>query len=818
MLEGDSHRRQNSRHAHTHTHSGTHVHNHHHHNHRRNRRSRSHSHSRPNLPNLSEAQGTSSSGNGDGSGNSAGTGIGVDVCGDGASTNININANTSAQPQTEAGNITVPFTFPLNAGQAGQGRKKLWQCVYPGCTEPPKTHYNCFSHVWDSHIRRSLTPDNPLAELTYKRITDRTAVKELCRQYIIELSDDSKRRARPQPQPQPQSQLQFQPQLQQLPQPPQLFTTGQIEETTTTAIGKSYALDYDGVTNITISPEGLARLSVCGEVFAEHGFLQRSDVRFKEDIKPIGGALERVLQITGKTFRYRSEAGEPVRMGFIAQELEQVVPDAVHRDEHGLSVDIVCLVPLLLEALKEVYSQTVQARSERAIALNEALRDAMAKTQSLNEKLDAYRSDSDYSSSDSTGSGSSDSDSDSERRRQYSCQKLKRNKNMKSVEMGSLCKGNEDRNNGSNNTFYDEETLVGDATDCTKKCVQKEEDINDGNNSRVKRHFRYRFSFGPPTVTFLFCALFLCGGFALLTLFGDFVFAWAYSFFVSTVLGLSLLLKAKEIRTSIKNRDFKVYWHTEDSLNVYLLSVAATFGLICTLILGTPSFICMGVCAFTLLVTGVISAVFHHKFRIRVESILTMGFGVLVFLNICFVFVYMAQRKKKKKATNTHKIIHIFFFLLLYYCRIAYKSGFKGHSGLRVDVPVRVGEKIIPIHIKDLPWNCFSPKIELSDPLPDGLTLNQQKSPPTIEGEVSKSFAVSLTSVSLVCNSYQRLECGTLAFKQCTGYTDKQLCKANMCSWCPLGDPPYKGLCGFCNNGTFSDDCVKASGRYPSVC
>ena len=149
---------------------------------------------------------------------------------------------------------------------------------------------------------------------------------------------------------------------------------------------------------------------------------------------------------------------------------------------------------------------------------------------------------------------------------------------------------------------------------------------------------------------------------------------------------------------------------------------------------------------------------------------------------------------------------------------IAYKSGFKGHSGLRVDIPVRVGEKIIPIHIKDLPWNCFSPKVELSDPLPEGIRLDQQKSPPTIEGEVSKSFAVSLTSVSLVCNNYQRLECGTLVFKQCAGYTDKQLCKANMCSWCSLGDSPHNGLCGFCNNSTFSDACMKASGRHSSAC
>lgn len=68
-------------------------------------------------------------------------------------------------------------------------RKKLWKCTFPGCTEPPKTHYNCYSHVWDSHIRHGLPQDNPLGAVVYKKIADKTQVKELCKKYMIELDD-----------------------------------------------------------------------------------------------------------------------------------------------------------------------------------------------------------------------------------------------------------------------------------------------------------------------------------------------------------------------------------------------------------------------------------------------------------------------------------------------------------------------------------------------------------------------------------------------------------------------------------------------------
>lgn len=510
------------------------------------------------------------------------------------------------------------------------GRKKLWQCIYPGCAEPPKTHYNCFSHVWNSHIRRSLSPEHPLSKMTYKNITDRTIVKKLCRQYIIELPDENKRRGK--------TSYNIDQQQATVPQLLQ-FEPAEIAE------GTSYSLDHDGVTKIAISPEGLARLCVCGEVFAEHGFLQRSDIRFKEDIQPIGGALKKILQITGKTFRYKSEAEGPARMGFIAQELEAVVPDAVHRDEYGLSVDIICLVPLLLEALKEVYVQTQRAQSEKAKRLNEALRDALAKTQFLNEKLDFYRSSSDDDSD--FGSISDSSECIKHTRVQLTLNDdLGNPSNTISNNSKVGSKFTEKSKNQKKSTqaknihsYGSDELFVGDDVTSPTSMYSQDEAT-----PAKKRHFHYRFSFGPPIIVLVFCAAFFCAGITLLCFLNGFVFAWAYSFFVSAVLALSLLSQGKEIKSEINNYEIEMFWHEENSLNVYFLAVIGTFGLICTLILGTPSIVCIAIFVFAIVSTGILSIAFHRKYRIRMQSILVMSFGVLFFFSMCFIFIYMAQR------------------------------------------------------------------------------------------------------------------------------------------------------------------------------
>ncbi|ELP92129.1 hypothetical protein EIN_380760 [Entamoeba invadens IP1] len=100
--------------------------------------------------------------------------------------------------------------------------------------------------------------------------------------------------------------------------------------------------------------ENLRQLHVLGEVFAENGFLVRSDARAKTDIEEIHSALSGVLSLDGVSYAYKNNPTDK-KYGFVAQEIESIYPDLVKRDRDGnMSVDYIGVIPILVEALKEI--------------------------------------------------------------------------------------------------------------------------------------------------------------------------------------------------------------------------------------------------------------------------------------------------------------------------------------------------------------------------------------------------------------------------------------------------------------------------------
>lgn len=79
----------------------------------------------------------------------------------------------------------------------------------------------------------------------------------------------------------------------------------------------------------------------------------RSSARFKENVQPIESALEKTERLRGVSFDYRNSSNHSV--GFIAEEVAQVLPEAVQRDADGNAVglDYNRITPLLVEALKQ---------------------------------------------------------------------------------------------------------------------------------------------------------------------------------------------------------------------------------------------------------------------------------------------------------------------------------------------------------------------------------------------------------------------------------------------------------------------------------
>ncbi len=107
------------------------------------------------------------------------------------------------------------------------------------------------------------------------------------------------------------------------------------------------------------------RLQVTGDIIA-NSIAGSSDQRFKTNIFPIANPLQKVLQLRGVTFDWKTK-DFPSRMfsanravGFIAQEVEQVLPEVVQTEsttEGYKSVQYDKVVALLVEAIKEQQKQ-----------------------------------------------------------------------------------------------------------------------------------------------------------------------------------------------------------------------------------------------------------------------------------------------------------------------------------------------------------------------------------------------------------------------------------------------------------------------------
>lgn len=98
-----------------------------------------------------------------------------------------------------------------------------------------------------------------------------------------------------------------------------------------------------------------------GAVYA-HTYMYYSDIRLKTDIEPMTDALSSVKALKPKRFRMKvDEYVSPKRYGFIAQDVEEVLPDLVtsmqvsaNRDEDKLTMDANGLVAVAIKALQEL--------------------------------------------------------------------------------------------------------------------------------------------------------------------------------------------------------------------------------------------------------------------------------------------------------------------------------------------------------------------------------------------------------------------------------------------------------------------------------
>lgn len=150
---------------------------------------------------------------------------------------------------------------------------------------------------------------------------------------------------------------------------------GRLE--THTHLGESGKLVQveDGSVGIGTSTP-LEKLDVRGDVRA-FGWVTASDLRLKKNVKPLASALAAITRLQGVEFEWNPDTAEitPRRrgkqLGFIAQEVEKVLPQSVVTDEDGgKNLQPLTLLPILVEAIKELAAEN-EALAARVRRLEE---------------------------------------------------------------------------------------------------------------------------------------------------------------------------------------------------------------------------------------------------------------------------------------------------------------------------------------------------------------------------------------------------------------------------------------------------------------
>ena len=107
------------------------------------------------------------------------------------------------------------------------------------------------------------------------------------------------------------------------------------------------------------------------------GLTQTSTRDFKENIAPLTSALDSIVKLHGVTYSWNGQAPEQVQghrdIGFLADEVNDVLPDIVAKDEHGkpVGIDYGKITPVAVEAIKQLKCENDQlkARLEKIEAM-----------------------------------------------------------------------------------------------------------------------------------------------------------------------------------------------------------------------------------------------------------------------------------------------------------------------------------------------------------------------------------------------------------------------------------------------------------------
>jgi|GEM_PF-2713483 len=156
----------------------------------------------------------------------------------------------------------------------------------------------------------------------------------------------------------------------------------------TTAIFAKQTNSYVGIRNTdptqALDVNGNARIRAIGSgVYA--GVVNRmadgtlttstSDIRLKENVQTLQGGLDKILQLRGVSFTWINHPEYGQRIGFIAQEMEEILPELVFTNEVDgyKGINYAEVTAVLTEAIKELKAEVDRLQDENdRLKVNEA--------------------------------------------------------------------------------------------------------------------------------------------------------------------------------------------------------------------------------------------------------------------------------------------------------------------------------------------------------------------------------------------------------------------------------------------------------------
>ncbi|KAL7718883.1 Peptidase S74 domain-containing protein [Entamoeba marina] len=582
-------------------------------------------------------------------------------------------------------------------------RKKNWKCNYTNCDETPKTRYNCYAHVWDAHIKPSLSvvgnnPNN-IVLISFKNSQQKPVIKKMCEQYMVKLVDKTHGRqnypfaftesiaplignALNSMQTQPiqirnnsneitqnsqsdhttEEGAQIQQEFTSIPMYAQhdrlLSKTDSDTQDISYSDPQQWQQFEENLDNkneeeniqdlLTIKKIGhnLHQLQMFGELFSENGFLVRSDERSKTQIESV--------KMLGKRFKYLTDSSStPSRYGFIAQEVQEIFPDLVIEDSDGcLSVDVLGLIPVIVESLKEI-----QEESEM-----------------LNSK-----------------------------------------------------------------TYNEFEILQTTAKNALSQIDYIKNELPNKQPIKEKKRHRndIRHCFGPTIVLFFSSIIFTITSLIFPLIRNQYYFIEIGLLIICLAQWIFVIINKEEVREIIVGPESltkifqeSIYWST---LQIIIWSAVLT----------------ILVCAITLsLIVGVIG--------VFISAVYVACFLGLTSLSV-FIHYNVLYSHKEYIVLTIMVFYHIICGIILVSLIGMQPYNFfeLNHLNSNTVIQTNVDQTIIPVELPVLPWNCYQPSFSYTTPLPNGIEIILPLSyiglePPTLEGKVSFPCSIT-TNVALRC-------------------------------------------------------------------